>query len=173
MKRIKLPLTKSIRTKLKAGEELLLSGVVYTARDAAHKRLCNSIKKKEALPVILKDTTIYYCGPTPAPPGYPIGSCGPTTSKRMDNFMPTLLRQGLAATIGKGRRAKELSSEIRKYKSVYLITVGGAGAYLAKRIKKAKVIAYKDLGPEAIYELIVEDFPVIVAIDSHGRCVYR
>ena len=166
---IKLPLTKEIIQKLKAGDDLLLTGVVYTARDAAHKRLIEAMRRKEKLPVDLKGKIIYYCGPTPARPGIAIGSCGPTTSKRMDAFTPALLSKGLFGMIGKGRRSADVRASIRKNKAVYFVAIGGAGAYLAKKVKRARAIAYKDLGPEAIYELYVEDFPVIVAIDSRGR----
>jgi len=173
MKRIYLPLTKDIRVKLSAGEELLLCGKIYTARDAAHSRLYETIKTGKALPVDLSDNVLYYCGPTPAKPGRAIGSCGPTTSGRMDKFTPVLLEKGLGASIGKGRRSDEVLRAIKKYKSVYLVAIGGAGAYLSSRIKRSMVIAYKDLGPEAIYELWVEDFPVVVAIDSKGKSIFQ
>ena len=173
MKRIYLPLTKDIRVKLFAGEELLLCGKLYTARDMAHKRLYEAVKSNRDLPIDLSDNVLYYCGPTPAKPGKVIGSCGPTTSSRMDKFTPVLLEKGLAATIGKGRRQKEVLQAIKKYKSVYLVAIGGAGAYLSGRIKRATVIAYKDLGPEAIYELWVEDFPVTVAVDSEGKSIFQ
>ncbi len=173
MKRIYLPLTKDIRVKLSAGEELLLCGKIYTARDAAHSRLYETIKTGKALPVDLSDNVLYYCGPTPAKPGRAIGSCGPTTSGRMDKFTPVLLEKGLGASIGKGRRSDEVLRAIKKYKSLYLVAIGGAGAYLSSRIKRSMVIAYKDLGPEAIYELWVEDFPVVVAIDSKGKSIFQ
>ena len=173
MKKIKLPLTKTIINNLRAGDEVLLSGKIYTARDAAHKRLCASIKKKGKLPIDLKNNIIYYCGPTPAMRPKPIGSCGPTTSKRMDSFTPLLLSKGLAATIGKGSRSKEVKLAIKKYNGIYFTAIGGAAAYFAKRVKKAKLIAYKELGPEAIYEFIVEDFPVMVAIDSKGTDIFK
>jgi fumarate hydratase subunit beta len=169
MKRVHLPLTKDIRVKLSAGEELLLCGRIYTARDAAHKRLYNAIKTGEILPIDLSDNILYYCGPTPAKPGMVIGSCGPTTSGRMDRFTPLLLAKGLGASIGKGRRSSEVVRAIKRHKSVYLAVIGGAGAYLSSRVKRARAVAYKDLGAEAIYELWVEDFPVIVAIDSKGK----
>jgi len=173
MKRIYLPLTKDVRVKLSAGEELLLCGKIYTARDAAHSRLYETIKTGKALPVDLPDNVLYYCGPTPAKPGRAIGSCGPTTSARMDKFTPVLLEKGMGASIGKGRRSDEVLRAIKKYKSVYLVAIGGAGAYLSSRIKRSMVIAYKDLGPEAIYELWIEDFPVVVAIDSKGKSIFQ
>ncbi|NQT89687.1 MAG: fumarate hydratase C-terminal domain-containing protein [Candidatus Omnitrophica bacterium] len=173
MKYINLPLTKDIRKSLKPGEELLLTGKIYTARDQAHKRFCESLKKGERLPISLKDNVIFYCGPAPTRPGDAIGSCGPTTSSRMDTFTPQLLSKGLAAMIGKGRRSERVKSAIKRHGAVYLIAIGGAGAYLARRVKKARPIAYKDLGTEAIHELWVEDFPVIVAIDSKGKSIFK
>ncbi len=173
MKRIYLPLTKEVRVKLRAGDELLLCGKIYTARDAAHKRFNNSLRKNKPLPVDVKDNLIYYCGPTPAGPGMKIGACGPTTSKRMDGFTPELLKMGLAGSIGKGRRSPDVIEAIKRYKAVYFVTIGGAGAYLSKRIKEVSVIAHSDLGPEAVYEFYVEDFPVTVAIDSEGRSIFR
>ncbi len=173
MKRIYLPLIKDVRVKLRAGDELLLCGKLYAARDAAHKRFDNALKKNKPLPIDLMNNLIYYCGPTPAAPGAKIGSCGPTTSKRMDSFTPQLLKMGLAGTIGKGRRSPDVIEAVKRYKAVYLVAVGGAGAYLSKRIKEAKIIAYSDLGPEAVYEFYVEDFPVIVAIDAKGRSIFK
>ena len=173
MKRIQLPLTKEIRSKLQAGDELFLCGKIYTARDAAHKRFNEAFKKGEPLPVKLKGSIIYYCGPTPAKTANKISSCGPTTSKRMDSFTPQLLKMGLAGVIGKGRRAPGVVEAFKKYKAVYLVAVGGAGAYLSKQVKRVKAAAYKDLGPEAVYELYVLDFPVTVAIDSKGRTIFK
>ena len=173
MKRINLPITKSNRKKLKVGEAVLLSGTVYTARDAAHKNLQALIDGNKSLPVPIKDEIIYYAGPTPAPPGRAIGSCGPTTSSRMDVFTPALLKKGLGGMIGKGERSKSVKQAIKKYGAVYFIATGGAGALLSKRIKKAKCVSLKHLGPEAIYSLEVEDFPVIVAVDSKGRSIYQ
>jgi len=173
MKRIHLPLTKDVRIKLRAGDELLLRGKIYAARDAAHKRFDNALNKKQPLPIDLNNNLIYYCGPTPAGPSGKIGSCGPTTSKRMDGFMPRLLKMGLAGTIGKGRRSQDVIEAIKKYKAIYLVTVGGAGAYLSKKIQEAKIITYSDLGPEAVYEFCVEDFPVTVAIDSTGKSIFK
>ncbi|MFH1868493.1 MAG: Fe-S-containing hydro-lyase [Candidatus Omnitrophota bacterium] len=173
MKRILLPLTKDTIRKLKVGDEVLLTGRIYTARDAAHKRICECIKGRKKLPIPLAGEIIYYCGPTPAMPGKAIGSCGPTTSKRMDSFTAPLLSKNLFGMIGKGDRSKEVESAIKKYHAVYFTACGGAGAYLAGKVKRSKVAAYKDLGPEAIHELWVEDFPVIVAIDSKGRNIYK
>ncbi|MFH1645702.1 MAG: Fe-S-containing hydro-lyase [Candidatus Omnitrophota bacterium] len=172
MKNINLPFTQEIVDSLKAGDELLLSGLLYTARDAAHKRLCVSIEKGEELPVDLTKSTIYYCGPTPAAPSKIIGSCGPTTAKRMDSFTPQLLSKGLKVMIGKGNRSEDVVNAIQENNAVYLTAIGGAAAYLAKRVKGSRVVAYSDLGPEAIYELRVENFPVTVAIDSKGNNIY-
>lgn len=173
MKKINLPITRKEVAKLRAGEKVLLSGVIYTARDQAHKRMCECVVQKKPLPINIKDSIIYYCGPTPAPKGKVIGSCGPTTSKRMDNFTPMLLSKGLLAMIGKGNRSKEVIDAIKKYKGVYFLAPAGAGAYLALKVKDAAIAAYKNLGPEAIYRLKVKDFPVIVGIDSKGRNIYR
>ena len=167
-----MPLIKRAREKLRACEKVLLSGTVYTARDAAHKQLVDSIKASKRLPIPIKDSVIYYAGPTPALPGRVIGSCGPTTSSRMDDFTLPLLRRGLGGMIGKGNRSEAVRKAIKRFSAVYFIATGGAGALLSKRIKKAKLICFKDLGPEGIYKLEVEDFPVIVAIDSKGRSIY-
>ena len=164
MKKIYLPLTKEIIKTLRPREIVLLSGSILTARDAAHKRLFDALKSGKKIPVSLKGETIYYVGPTPPKPGRVIGSCVPTTSARMDPFTPILLKHGLIAMIGKGERSKEVISAIKKHGAVYFITIGGAGAYLSEKIKSAEVIAYKDLGPEAIYRLQIEDFPAIVNI---------
>lgn len=139
-----------------------MSGSVLTARDAAHKRLYESLQKGKRIPVNLKGQTIYYTGPTPHRKGEIIGSCGPTTSSRMDPFTPLLLKYGLLAMIGKGERSKDVVQSIKKYGAVYFITIGGAGAYLSRKVTSSRVIAYEDLGPEAIYRLDIEDFPVIV-----------
>ena len=173
MKIIKGKLTKSVRIKLKVGQEVLYSGVIYTARDQAHKKLTQVIRKRKQLPIDLKDAIIYYCGPTPSRFKNKVGSAGPTTSSRMDKFTPALLNAGVGALIGKGNRSRKVKDSIRKNKAVYFLAIGGAGAYLSKRIKKAKVIAYKDLGSEAIYELSVEKFPLTVGIDTRGRNIYR
>jgi len=173
MKKIQLPLARKEAAKLKAGEEVLLTGVIYTARDQAHKRMCECIIEKRKLPISIKDSIVYYCGPTPPPKGKPIGSCGPTTSKRMDEFTPVLLSKGLLAVIGKGNRSKKVIEAIKRHKGVYFVAPAGAGAYLALRVKKAEKIAYCELGPEAIYRLKVKDFPVVVGIDSRGRNIYE
>lgn len=158
--------------KLKCGEEVLLSGVIYTARDKAHKEVARLIKEKKPLPLDLKGAIIYYAGPTPIRPDGTFGSCGPTTSSRMDSFTPALLNAGIGAMIGKGRRSREVRAAIKKHKAVYFLATGGAGAYLAKRIKSVKLIAFKKFGPEAIYRLEVEDLPLIVGIDSKGKDIY-
>jgi len=162
MRKIYLPLTRDVIKTLKPGEQVLLNGVLLTARDAAHKRLADALKSGVKIPVSLKGETIYYTGPTPARPGEIIGSCGPTTSSRMDPFTPLLLKRGVIGMIGKGERSKEALKAIKKYRAVYFITIGGAGAYLSEKVKSAKVVAYKDLGPEAIYRLTVCDFPAVV-----------
>lgn len=172
MRIVKTPLIKSVRTKLKCGEEVLLSGTVYTARDAAHKKLAHLIVKKKKLPFPARDAVIYYTGPTPLRRDGFFGSCGPTTSSRMDVFTPFLLRKGLSAMIGKGRRSEKVRNLIKKYKAVYFLATGGAGAYLAKRIKSSEVVAFRGMGPEAIYKLEIEDFPLIVGIDSMGNDIY-
>ena len=158
---------------LRVGEKFLFSGVIYTARDQAHKRLTEAISKGRKLPIDLKGQLIYYCGPTKTPRGKTIGSCGPTTSSRMDEFTPTLLKAGLKGIIGKGNRSKEVIAAIKKYKAVYFLTYAGCGALLSKYIKKVTPIAYKDLGPEKILRLEVKDFPLIVGIDARGRSVYN
>ena len=173
MKHIKSPLTKKIRSKLKCGEEILFSGILYTARDAAHKKLTRLLTENKKLPFDIKETVIYYAGPTPTSRGKGFGSCGPTTSSRMDSFTKALLRKGLAGMIGKGRRSKEVKNAIKKHRAIYFLTIGGAGAYLAKRIKSAKVVTFKELGPEAIYKLEVKDFPLVIGIDSTGRDIYK
>jgi fumarate hydratase subunit beta len=172
MKVIATPLIQKEIERLKAGEEVALSGVIYTARDQAHKRLCEAIKQGKKLPLDLKGAIIYYCGPTKTPKGKIIGACGPTTSARMDVFTPLLLKAGLKGMIGKGSRSKEVISAIKKYKAVYFLTYAGCGALLSKYMKKVKPIAYKELGPEAIYRLEVENFPLIVGVDAKGGSIY-
>jgi len=157
---------------LMVGDELKFSGIIYTARDQAHKRLVEAIKKGKRLPVDLRGQIIYYCGPTKTPKGKNIGSCGPTTSSRMDEFTPALLKSGLRGMIGKGRRSKDVIAAIKKYKGIYFLTYAGCGALLAKYVRSAKPVAYKDLGPEAIYQLKVKDFPLIVAVDARGGSIY-
>ena len=153
---------------LKAGQRILLSGIVYTSRDAAHKRIDELMDKGEKLPYDLKGASVYYAGPTPTPPGMAIGSCGPTTSSRMDKFSPRFLDNGLKCMIGKGKRSPEVVEAIKRNKAVYLCAIGGAGALAAKCIKSCKVIAFEDLGCESVKELVFEDFPLIVAIDCNG-----
>lgn len=170
MIKIKTPLTDA--DKLKAGDKVLISGVLYTARDTAHKRFIELINQNKELPFNIKGQVIYYTGPTPARPGAVIGSCGPTTSYRMDSYTPQLLERGLAGMIGKGGRGKEVIEAIKKYKAVYFLAVGGAGALISKTIKKAAVIAFPELGPEAVMRLEAEDFPAIVAIDCNGGNIF-
>ena len=172
MRKINTPLDLNKIKSLKAGEELLLSGIIYTARDQAHKRMIEVVKKGARLPIDLKSAVIYYCGPTQRPKGKVIGSCGPTTSSRMDTFTPLLLVKGLKAMIGKGNRSTEVRSAIKKHKAIYFVTYAGCGALLAGYVKKAQTVAYGDLGPEAILKLEVKDFPLIVAVDSNGRSIY-
>ncbi len=149
-----------------------MNGYVYTARDQTHLRLIKDIGKKK-LPFDLHGQTIYYTGPTPAPRGKKIGSCGPTTSGRMDAFTPALLKAGIKGMIGKGRRSEEVRQAIKRHKAVYFLAIAGAGAYLSKKIAEAKPVLYKDLGAEAVYRLKVRDFPVVVGIDSKGRSIYK
>jgi len=172
-KRVILPLDKKQRVSLNVGDKVLLSGRLYTARDMAHKRLIYITKPNAEFPIMLNDEVIYYCGPTPPPPGKVIGSCGPTTSSRMDAFTPLLLKNGLGGMIGKGRRSEEVRKAIKKFKSVYFVATGGAGALLSDKVTAAKVVAFRDLGTEAVHELVVKDFPVMVAIDSKGRDIYE
>lgn len=169
---IELPLTDEIIRSLHAGDYVYLTGTVYTARDAAHKRMKEAIDRGESLPFDIRGSIIYYMGPSPARPGRPIGSAGPTTAGRMDKYTPELLDMGLKGMIGKGRRTAEVTDAIVRNCCVYFAAVGGAGALLSQRILSSEVIAYDDLGTEAIRKLKVKDFPVIVAIDCQGRCVY-
>ncbi len=172
IKNIKLPLNKETASSLNAGDYVYLTGVMYSARDAAHKRMTESLDKGEDLPINIKDQTIYYLGPSPARPDQVIGSAGPTTSGRMDKYTPRLLDLGMVGMIGKGRRTEEVKASIKKNHAVYFAAVGGAGALLSKCIKKAEVVAYEDLGAEAIYRLEVEDFPAVVVIDDKGKDLY-
>ena len=171
--RLKTPLSDADVEKLKAGDKVLLNGVIYTGRDAAHKRLYDLLMEGKPLPIEVKGQVIYYVGPAPAKPGQVIGSAGPTTSGRMDAYSPKLIELGLKGMIGKGMRKKEVVEAMKKYKAVYLAATGGAGALLAKAIKKAQVVAYEDLGPEAINRLEVENFPVIVVNDTKGNDLYE
>ncbi len=165
---VESPIPENLRRKLCAGDSISLSGIIYTARDAAHKRMVEALKKGEPLPFDIRGQTIYYMGPTPARPGAVIGSCGPTTSGRMDAYTPALLAARLAAIIGKGERSLEVREAIKKAKAVYFVTYGGAGALLAKTVRASEIVAYSELGAEAILRLEVEDFPVIVANDTRG-----
>jgi len=168
-KEIRLPLTEETIAGLRAGDHVRLTGVIYTARDAAHKRLIEALDRGEPLPIDIKGAVIYYVGPTPERPGRVIGAAGPTTSMRLNPYTPHLMAQGLKATIGKGGRSDEVKEAIKKYRGVYFIAVGGTGALLSKRIRKVDVVAYEDLGTEAIRRLEVESFPVIVANDMYGN----
>jgi len=170
--RLQIPLTKNKIATLKAGQQVLLSGSIFTARDQAHKRLVRFLRKNKKLPLELKNKIIYYCGPTATPKGKVIGSCGPTTSSRMDVFVEVIMKEGLLGMIGKGRRAKHVRDIIKKYRGVYFIAPGGCGALLATRVVMKKIVCFKDLGPEAICELEIKDFPLIVGIDTHGKDIY-
>ncbi len=169
---LKTPLTEEDVRKLVAGDKVSLSGIVYTARDAAHKRLVELLEKGEGLPMSLEGQIIYYVGPAPTPPGKAIGSAGPTTSYRMDPYTPALIENGLRGMIGKGERSDKVVDAMKKHGAVYFAATGGAAALISKRITAAEVIAYEDLGAEAIRELTVEDFPVIVAQDASGGNIY-
>lgn len=173
VKRITLPLTEDTIKSLKAGDNVLLSGTLYVARDAAHKRLVEQLDRGEPLPFDINGQTIYYMGPTPAPPGRVIGAAGPTTSKRMDVYTPRLLTAGLKGMIGKGVRSPEVKDAMKKYGAIYLGAVGGAGALISKSIIKAEVIAYPDLGPEAVLKIEVKDFPATIIVDIYGTDLYQ
>ena len=172
-KKIQTPLTREAARELRAGDSCLISGVIYTARDAAHKRLCELVVQGKELPLDIKDATIYFVGPTPAKLGQAIGSAGPTTSYRMDAYSPTLISIGQTGMIGKGKRNAEVVAAMKEHGAVYFGAIGGCGALLSKCIKKAEIIAYEDLGAEAIRRLEVEDFPVVVIIDSEGNNLYE
>ena len=170
---VKVPMTRDAARCLKAGDSCLLSGVIYTARDAAHKRLCELIEQGRELPVDLKDSVFFFVGPTPAKPGQVIGSAGPTTSYRMDAYSPALIRLGQTGMIGKGKRDEGVIAAMKEFGAVYFGAIGGCGALLGKCIKKSELVAYEDLGTEAIYRLEVEDFPVMVIIDARGNNLYE
>jgi fumarate hydratase subunit beta len=170
---LKTPLENSTIEKLKAGDKVRISGVLYTARDAAHKRLIEMVVAGKDLPFDVKGQLLYYVGPTPAKPGQVIGSAGPTTSYRMDTYAPTLIKMGLKGTIGKGGRSKEVQEAMKQYKAVYFAAVGGAAALIAKTIKKVEIIAFDDLGTEAIRKMEVENFPAIVVNDTKGGDLYN
>lgn len=173
MNNITVPFTKEISESLRAGDYVYISGTIYTARDAAHKRMYEALQQQENLPVNIENQIIYYMGPSPAREGRPIGSAGPTTASRMDKYTPQLLDLGLGGMIGKGKRSPEVIEAIIRNKSVYFAAVGGAGALLSKCITGSEVIAYDDLGTEAIRKLTVKNFPVIVVIDSCGNNLYE
>ena len=173
VKKVTTPLDDKSVIELKAGDSVLITGYIYTGRDAAHKRLIELIEKGQELPIDIKGQTIYYVGPAPAKPGYPCGSAGPTTSYRMDPYTPSLLDRGLKGMIGKGLRSKEVIESMKKNKAVYFGAVGGAAALIARSIKKSEVVAYEDLGAEAIHRYHVEDFPAIVIIDCLGNNLYE
>lgn len=170
-KKIQVPFDKETAASLKAGDKVLLTGIIYTARDQAHLRFSEMIRCKEDLPIDLAGQVIYYCGPSPRGERI-IGSCGPTTSSRMDRFTPELLDAGLKGMIGKGRRSKEVIASVKKNGAVYFLAPPGAAAYLSGKVKKCEVVAFDDLGAEAVYRLEVEDFPVVVGIDSQGNDIY-
>lgn len=172
-KHITAPITKEVSRTLRAGDYIYITGTIYTARDAAHKRMDEALAKGESLPIDIVDQAIYYMGPSPAREGRPIGSAGPTTASRMDRYAPKLLNLGLTAMIGKGKRSPEVLDAIVRNGSVYLAAVGGAGALLSKCIKSSEVVAYDDLGTEAIRKLEVENFPVIVVADCEGNNLYE
>ena len=172
-KKITLPITDEDIKNLKAGDSVLLSGSIITGRDAAHKRMIDALQRGEELPINIKDSTIYYMGPSPAREGRPIGSAGPTTATRMDRYAPTLLDLGEKAMIGKGKRSKEVIDAIVRNHAVYFAAVGGAGALLSKCITKSEIVCYEDLGAEAIRKIEIKDFPVIVVIDSQGDNLYE
>ncbi|MBD5137131.1 MAG: Fe-S-containing hydro-lyase [Lachnospiraceae bacterium] len=170
---INTPLTEEITKDLHAGDFVYITGIIYTARDAAHKRMAETLENKGKLPINMKDNIIYYMGPSPAREGRVIGSAGPTTASRMDKYAPKLLDLGLKGMIGKGKRSNEVIEAIKRNNSVYFAAIGGAGALLSKSIKDSKVIAYDDLGTEAIRELKVENFPAVVVIDNQGNNLYE
>lgn len=172
-RKITLPITREIARTIKSGESCLLSGVIYTARDAAHKRLVELVEKGEKLPFDIENATIYYVGPTPAKPGSVIGSAGPTTSYRMDTYSPALIAAGETGMIGKGKRGPEVVDAMKRYGAVYFAAIGGAGALLSSCIRSAKIVCYEDLGAEAVRRLVVEDLPVVAVIDSEGNNLYE
>jgi len=172
-KKVTLPLTDETLEELKAGDNVLLTGVIYVARDAAHKRMVEALDQDKPLPFDIKGQTIYYMGPSPAKPGQPIGSAGPTTSGRMDAYSPRLMAEGLKGMVGKGMRSQAVKDAMKKHKAVYLAAIGGAGALISKSIKKSEVIAYEELGAEAVRRLEVEDFPATVINDVYGGDLYQ
>lgn len=173
IKNITTPLTDEVIRTLKAGDSVRITGPIYTARDAAHKRMTEALARGEALPIDVKGNVIYYVGPSPEKPGQIVGSAGPTTSGRMDKYTPTMLEQGMKGMIGKGLRSQEVIDSIVKNCGVYFVAIGGAAAVIAKSVKKQTMLAYEDLGPEAIRRYDVEDFPAIVCIDCEGNDFYK
>ena len=173
VKKVTLPLTDETLKDLKAGDNILLTGVIYVGRDAAHKRIVEALDQGKPLPFDIRGQTIYFMGPSPAKPGQPIGAAGPTTSGRMDVYSPRLIAEGLKGMIGKGMRSPAVKDAMKEYKAVYLAAIGGAGALIAKSIKKSEVVAYEELGAEAIRRLEVEDFPVTVVNDIYGGDLYQ
>ena len=171
-KHISVPFDRSVSRTLHAGDYVYLSGTVYVARDAAHKRMTEALDNGGELPFDIRNQTVYYMGPSPERPGCVIGSAGPTTAGRMDRYTPRLIELGMTGMIGKGRRTREVSEAMEKYEATYFAAVGGAGALLSKCITSSSVVAYDDLGTEAVRKLTVEDFPVIVVMDCHGGCLY-
>ena len=172
-KRIQLPLTREEARALRAGESVLLTGTIYTGRDAAHKRLIQLLDEGKPLPIDVKDQVIYYVGPAPTSPGHAVGSAGPTTSNRMDFYAPRLIQLGLTGMIGKGKRNQAVIDAMKEHGAVYFGAVGGAAALIARSIKKSEVVCYEDLGSEAIHRFEIEDFPAIVLIDSQGNNLYE
>lgn len=173
MKRIKTPLEENVIEQLRAGEKIFLTGYIYTARDAAHKRFIEALSEGKKLPFDIQNQVIYYCGPSPAPPGRVIGACGPTTSSRMDAYAPRLISLGLKGMIGKGKRSQAVKEAIQQYKAIYFGATGGAGALLSKSVTSAEIIAYEDLGPEAVTKLGVIDMPLFVINDIYGNDLYE
>ena len=173
VRKIQLPLTQEEARTLKVGDTVLLTGTIYTGRDAAHKRLIQLLDEGKELPIDVKNQVIYYVGPAPASPGHAVGSAGPTTSYRMDAYAPRLMEAGLLGMMGKGKRNQDVIDAMKKYGAVYFGAVGGAAALVSRRIKKSEVVCYEDLGSEAIHRFEIEDFPVIVLIDSQGNNLYE
>lgn len=173
VKRITTPLTKEMARSLKAGDSVLITGTIFSARDAAHKVMTEALARGEKLPMDFTNQIVYYLGPTPAKPGDPIGSAGPTTAGRMDAYTPQMIEQGMTGIVGKGYRSQAVVDSMKKNSTVYMVAIGGAGALIAKSIKAYEVLAYPELGPEALAKLTVEDFPAIVAIDCDGNNFYE
>ncbi|HHW40554.1 MAG TPA: Fe-S-containing hydro-lyase [Syntrophomonadaceae bacterium] len=171
--RLEAPFSEAAARSLEVGQRVLLSGVIYGARDQAHRRFIDALERGEELPLDLRGQVIYYVGPTPVPPGRACGSAGPTTGGRMDRYTPQLIAYGVRGLIGKGKRSPEVVAALKEHGAVYLAATGGAGALLGRRIREMRLVAYPDLGPEAVYRIVVEDFPATVAIDSRGQNLYE